>query len=169
VTRIVALAALLAALGGCGGGGGISGSAVAECLNTTGREALFDDNEFLLFGTVRVRTPDNRAFFDEVDAVFSKKAQERGHRDDLRALLNSGYRRGQVVLRMGGGNRTTLQAFEVFGAKALAGLGSLPPTLPAIRARSGRGASAPRSRRSPGLVAGYASVISRARTRTRIR
>jgi Protein of unknown function (DUF3631) len=50
-------------------------------------------------------------------------------RADLQAVLNAGYRRGQLVLRMGGNNRTTLETFEVFGAKALAGLGGLPPTL----------------------------------------
>jgi hypothetical protein len=66
---------------------------------------------------------------DEVDSVFNPKARERGTKDDLRALLNAGYRRGQSVYRMGGGNHTELQEFDVFGAKALAGLGSLPPTL----------------------------------------
>ena len=80
-----------------------------------------------LFRAIDARRP--TLFLDEVDAVFSKKAQERGAKDDLRALLNAGYRRGQVVYRMGGGNHTTLENFEVFGAKALAGLGSLPPTL----------------------------------------
>jgi Protein of unknown function (DUF3631) len=68
-------------------------------------------------------------FLDEVDAFFSKKAQERGAKDELRSLLNAGYRRGERVYRMGGPNKTTLENFEVFGAKALAGLGSLPLTL----------------------------------------
>jgi Protein of unknown function (DUF3631) len=80
-----------------------------------------------LFRAIDARRP--TLFLDEVDAIFSKKAQERGAKDDLRALLNAGYRRGQVVYRMGGGNHTTLESFEVFSAKALAGLGSLPPTL----------------------------------------
>jgi hypothetical protein len=68
-------------------------------------------------------------FFDEVDAIFNPKARERGHRDDLRSPLNAGYRRGEFVLRMGGGNNTVLETFAVFGPKALAGLGSLPPAL----------------------------------------
>jgi Protein of unknown function (DUF3631) len=80
-----------------------------------------------LFRAIHTRQP--TLFFDEVDSVFSQKARERGTKDELRALLNAGYRRGQVVLRMGGGNRTTLEGFNVFGAKALAGLGSLPHTL----------------------------------------
>jgi hypothetical protein len=61
--------------------------------------------------------------------VFNPRTAKTGNKDDLRALLNAGYRRGQVVYRMGGGSHTTLERFEVFGAKALAGLGSLPPTL----------------------------------------
>jgi Protein of unknown function (DUF3631) len=80
-----------------------------------------------LFRTIATKEP--TVLFDEVDAIFNPKARERGHRDDLRALLNAGYRRGQLVYRMGGGNNTTLESFCVFGAKALAGLGDLPPTL----------------------------------------
>ena len=80
-----------------------------------------------LFRTIDSRKP--TLFFDEVDAIFSPKARERGHRDDLRSLLNAGYRRGELVLRMGGGNNTTLETFAVFGPKCLAGLGTLPPTL----------------------------------------
>jgi Protein of unknown function (DUF3631) len=80
-----------------------------------------------LFRTLDEREP--TLFFDEADAVFNPKARERGHRDDLRALLNAGYRRGELVLRMGGGNNNQLQTFRVFGPKALAGLGTLPPTL----------------------------------------
>jgi hypothetical protein len=64
--------------------------------------------------------------FDEVDAVFGKKARER---EDLRSMFNSGYRRGGKVLRMGGSNYTKLERFQVFGPKALAGLGDLPGTL----------------------------------------
>jgi hypothetical protein len=68
-------------------------------------------------------------FMDEIDAVFNPKARERGVAAEKSALLNGGYRRGERVYRMGGANRTTLEAFEVFCPKALAGLGSLPPTL----------------------------------------
>jgi Protein of unknown function (DUF3631) len=80
-----------------------------------------------LFRAIDAKQP--TLFFDEVDSVFSKRAQERGMKDELRALLNAGYRRGQVVYRMGGGNRTSLESFAVFSAKALAGLGTLPPSL----------------------------------------
>jgi hypothetical protein len=80
-----------------------------------------------LFRTIDSKQP--VVFFDEVDSIFSPKARERALRADLQALLNAGYRRGQLVIRMGGANRTTLETFRVFGPKALAGLGSLPPTL----------------------------------------
>jgi hypothetical protein len=80
-----------------------------------------------LFRVIESRQPS--LFFDEIDAVFNPKARERGHRDDLRSLLNAGYRRGERVYRMGGGNNTTLESFAAFGPKAFAGIGTLPPTL----------------------------------------
>jgi Protein of unknown function (DUF3631) len=100
-----------------------------EVLRELVRAPLFTMNvsDAALFRAIDARKP--TLFLDEVDAVFNPRARERGTKDDLRALLNSGYRRGGEVLRMGGGNHTTLESYEVFGAKALAGLGSLPPTL----------------------------------------
>jgi hypothetical protein len=80
-----------------------------------------------LFRVIHSKQP--TLFLDEVDAVFNQHTQKSGAKEDLRAMLNAGYRRGEVVLRMGGGNHTTLEAFEVFCAKALAGLGPLPGTL----------------------------------------
>src|SRR4051794_7858052 len=64
--------------------------------------------------------------FDEVDAIFGPKARDR---EDLRGMLNAGYRRGAVARRMGGPKMTTLEAFPVFCAKAFAGIGELPDTL----------------------------------------
>jgi uncharacterized protein DUF3631 len=64
--------------------------------------------------------------FDEVDAIFGPKARDR---EDLRGMLNAGYRRGARVYRMGGNRMIELQAFEVFSAKALAGIGKLPDTI----------------------------------------
>jgi hypothetical protein len=100
-----------------------------EVLRELVRSPLLTMNisDAALFRAIDSRKP--TLFFDEVDAVFSPKARERGHRDDLRALLNAGYRRGEFVLRMGGGNNTQLEQFAVFCPKALAGLGTLPPTL----------------------------------------
>ena len=43
--------------------------------------------------------------------------------EDLRAMLNAGYRFGAMARRMGGPRMTTLEAFPVFCAKAFAGIG----------------------------------------------
>jgi hypothetical protein len=62
---------------------------------------------------------------DEADAIF--KARER---EDLRGMLNAGYRRGAVAYRMGGANKTKLESFPVFCAKGFFGIGDfLPDTL----------------------------------------
>jgi len=65
--------------------------------------------------------------FDEVDAIFGPKARDR---EDLRSLLNAGYRRGAEVLRcVGDGSKQRVERFPVFCAKALAGIGELPDTV----------------------------------------
>lgn len=93
------------------------------------RDALSTMNitDAALFRAIAAKRP--TLLFDEVDAIFNPKARERGHRAEFASILNAGYRRGEVVYRMGGNNNRTLESFEVFGAKALAGLGNLPPTL----------------------------------------
>jgi Protein of unknown function (DUF3631) len=100
-----------------------------EVLRELAREPISTMNisDAALFRVIEAKGP--TLLFDEVDSIFNEKARERGLRDDLRALLNAGYRRGERVYRMGGGNKTTLESFTVFCAKALAGLGNLPPTL----------------------------------------
>ncbi|MEV0570647.1 DUF3631 domain-containing protein [Dactylosporangium sp. NPDC050588] len=67
--------------------------------------------------------------FDEVDAIFNPKAS--GNYEDLRALLNSGYKRGATVARcVGDAKAMTVQRFPVFSPVALAGLaGNMPPTI----------------------------------------
>jgi hypothetical protein len=64
--------------------------------------------------------------FDEIDAIFGAKARDR---EDLRGMLNAGYRRGAVAYRMGGANNRTLEAFNVYAPKAFAGIGELPATI----------------------------------------
>jgi hypothetical protein len=76
-----------------------------------------------LFRAIQSLTP--TLLLDEADAVF--RARER---EDLRGLLNAGYRRGAVAYRMGGSNRSTLESFPVFCAKGFFGIGDfLPDTL----------------------------------------
>ena len=63
---------------------------------------------------------------DEVDAIFGKKSP----RDELRGIINAGYRSGSTTHRMGGKNNTELQTFSVFCPKAFAGIGDcLPDTI----------------------------------------
>jgi hypothetical protein len=65
--------------------------------------------------------------FDEVDAIFNSKV---GNYEDLRALLNTGYRRGAMVGRIvGEGKGMRPERFPVFAATALAAIGDLPDTV----------------------------------------
>jgi hypothetical protein len=65
--------------------------------------------------------------FDEVDAIFNSKV---GNYEDLRALLNAGYRRGATVARVvGEGKKMRTERFPVFAATALAAIGDLPDTI----------------------------------------
>lgn len=78
-----------------------------------------------LFRVVAERHP--TLLFDEIDAIFGAKARDR---EDLRGMLNAGYRRGAVVFRCGGSRMTELEQFEVFAPKAFAGIGDcLPDTI----------------------------------------
>ncbi|HVB76221.1 MAG TPA: DUF3631 domain-containing protein [Candidatus Nitrosotalea sp.] len=72
--------------------------------------------------------PPPAILWDEVDALF-RGGNDPG-REDLRALLNSGYRRGASVLRMvGDGKKMEVRAFPTFAPVALAGIGELPDTV----------------------------------------
>ena len=65
--------------------------------------------------------------FDEVDAIWSKRGKDDNH-EDLRALLNAGYKRGATIPRCVG-PKHEVQAFTVYCSVALAGLGDLPDTI----------------------------------------
>ncbi|MBI9000043.1 DUF3631 domain-containing protein [Corynebacterium sp. CCM 9185] len=65
--------------------------------------------------------------FDEVDAIFSQKNSTQN--EDLRGLLNSGYKKGAQVMRCDGPNLEVVR-FTVFAPVALAGLvGNMPDTI----------------------------------------
>lgn len=64
---------------------------------------------------------------DEVDTIFQRRGKEDGN-EDLRALLNAGYKRGASIPRCVG-PKHEVQQFAVFCATALAGLGDLPDTI----------------------------------------
>ncbi|MDT8322000.1 MAG: DUF3631 domain-containing protein [Xanthomonadales bacterium] len=65
--------------------------------------------------------------FDEVDTIFTRGGKD-DQSEDLRALLNVGYRNGATIPRCVGAQHE-VQHFSVFAPCALAGLGDLPETL----------------------------------------
>lgn len=67
--------------------------------------------------------------FDEVDAIFNPK--NGGNYEDLRALLNAGYKQGATIARcVGDAKQMKVQRFTVFAPVALAGLaGRMPATI----------------------------------------
>jgi Protein of unknown function (DUF3631) len=96
-----------------------------EVLELIVREPLLTANisDAALFRAVDQKKP--TLLFDEIDAIFKSK-----EREDLRGLLNAGYRRGAKVRRMGGPRNTELKTFDVYCPKAFAGIGNcLPDTI----------------------------------------
>jgi hypothetical protein len=80
---------------------------------------------FRLHGNIEAGTP--TVLFDEVDTIFGPKARDQ---EDLRGLLNAGYRRGAKTYRsVITGGKVSVEEIEAFSAVALAGLGDLPDTL----------------------------------------
>ncbi len=69
----------------------------------------------------------NTLLIDEVDGIFTKRGKD-DQNEDLRGLLNSGYRRGATIPRCVG-PKHEVQDFAVFAATALAGIGDLPDTV----------------------------------------
>lgn len=66
--------------------------------------------------------------FDEVDAIFGPKGKGS---EELRAMINSGYRRGASIGRCTSDkdNNIGTVEFSTYGAVAMAGLGDLPETI----------------------------------------
>lgn len=78
--------------------------------------------------TVLARRPRPTMLLDEADAIFGPRTAERY--EGLRAILNAGNRQGTPVLRVKlEGRRREVDAFDVFGPKAIAGIGDLPATV----------------------------------------
>jgi hypothetical protein len=92
---------------------------VAKPLPTTNM------SEAALFRSIQLKRP--TLLLDEIDAIFGPKAK---NHEDLRGMLNAGYRRGVPVHRcVGDGAKIRVEEFEVFCPKALVGIGELPETL----------------------------------------
>ncbi|MGI5274886.1 DUF3631 domain-containing protein [Nonomuraea sp. CA-218870] len=67
--------------------------------------------------------------FDETDTIFNVK--NAGNFEDLRGLLNAGYKRGATIPRcVGDASKMRVQRFKVFAPVALAGIaGGMPATI----------------------------------------
>ena len=98
-----------------------------EVLEVIGRDGMTVDNLTgpSLFRLVEAKRP--TLLIDEVDGIFNKKQSDGS--EDIRQVLNSGYRPGKRAIRMGGPQRDRVDEFDPFCPKALAGLRELPPTL----------------------------------------
>jgi hypothetical protein len=75
-----------------------------------------------LFRTIDQMQP--TLLIDEADNLFA----DRTAKAELLGVINSGYRRGKVVHRLGGARYDRLDSFDVFSAKVIAGLADLPAT-----------------------------------------
>jgi hypothetical protein len=78
-----------------------------------------------VFRTVEIAKP--TLLIDEADAVFGRDGQP-GQNEELRAILNSGHRQGDDVLRVEGDNHE-VRMFATFAPVAIALIGKLPETL----------------------------------------
>jgi hypothetical protein len=87
--------------------------------------------------------------FDEIDTIFSAKAG--GNNEDLRGLLNSGYKRSATVSRcVGDASRMKVERFPVFAPVALAGIaGAMPATITTRAIRIHMRRRAPHERAEP--------------------
>jgi hypothetical protein len=67
--------------------------------------------------------------FDEVDAIFNPK--NNGNNEDLRGLLNAGYKRSATIARcVGDAKNIKVERFPVYAPAALAGIaGAMPSTI----------------------------------------
>lgn len=103
-------------------------SLVPNAMNT------FNTSVAVLYRSMTLEDPDTgqtkrpTILLDEADTVFGPRASK--DNEDLRGLLNAGYRRGADVKRLGWrGNASFVETFPAFAAVAIAGLDDLPETV----------------------------------------
>jgi hypothetical protein len=112
--------------------------AVTSAERRCGKTRLLEALELLVPRPLRVANVSEAALFraiaeerstlllDEGDAVFNAKKDH----EDLRALINAGYRRGAVILRCEvQGKTVTTKRYDAYGPKVIAGIGQLPDTI----------------------------------------
>jgi hypothetical protein len=115
--------------------------AVTSAEMRSGKTRVLDVAELLVPTPYRVITPSEAVTYtilaqrprptlllDEADAIFGPRTAERY--EGLRAILNSGNRQGTSVPRTKlDGKRRDVEWFDVYGPKAVAGIGDLPSTV----------------------------------------
>jgi hypothetical protein len=112
---------------------------LASAVKQSGKTRTFDVLEWLVPSPWRCERPSEAVVFrridrdhptlmlDEYDAVFGDRGSQQ---EGLRAILNSGNRRGTYVSRVQPrGSSFDLVDFDIFCPKALAGIGDLPDTV----------------------------------------
>lgn len=97
---------------------------VLDLLTPRSRKAI-EPSEAVLFRRISGENGPPTLLLDETDAIFNRKSEST---EGLRACLNAGNRRGTKVPRCVP-PRMDVAEFEVFCAKALAGIGGLPATI----------------------------------------
>jgi hypothetical protein len=104
-------------------------SRVLELLNLTTRAPIFTMNTTIAALYRRLTGAPRTILLDETDAIFAKGAAQ--NHEDLRALLNAGYKRGATVDRcVGDGAKMEVKEFPAFAPAALAGIaGTMPATI----------------------------------------
>jgi hypothetical protein len=100
---------------------------VLELLELLTPEPMFSLNASPAAVFRTLETNQVTLLFDEVDAIWRQAGKDDSNQD-LRSLLNAGYKRGASIPRCVG-PRHDVTRFPVFCAVALAGLGDLPDTL----------------------------------------
>jgi hypothetical protein len=117
--------------------------AITSAEMRSGKTRVLDCLELLVPRPLRMVTPSEAVVYtalaerprqtlllDEADAVFSKAMTERY--EGLRAILNAGNRKGTPVLRVawvGKPRHREVEYLDVYGPKAIAGIGKLPTTV----------------------------------------
>lgn len=96
---------------------------VADAVWTTNMTTAY------LARKISASDPPPTVLFDEVDALFGTRARD-ASADELRGILNGGYRRGAMYGRAAiRGKEVVTEEHETFAPVALAGLGELPDTI----------------------------------------
>jgi hypothetical protein len=104
-------------------------SRLLECLTLLVREPLSAGGTSVaaVFRIVNEKHPS--LLLDEADTVFRSRMADNGA-EELRGLLNNGYRRGTPYLRVvGEGKKMRVERFDVYSPKAIASIGRLPDTV----------------------------------------